>query len=61
MTAFEMISDSRATPPALLPVAVARMTGIGAPPAIVSSLDEVVKAGSELTSRKQEFYVRQSE
>lgn len=33
-----MIKDSNATPPALLPVAVARMTGIGEPPGAFKSL-----------------------
>lgn len=33
-----MIKDSNATPPALLPVAVARMTGIGEPPGAFNSL-----------------------
>lgn len=33
-----MIKDSNATPPALLPVAVARMTGIGEPPGAFRSL-----------------------
>lgn len=38
IAAFEMMRDIKATPPALLPVAVARITGMTAPPAI--SLDQ---------------------
>jgi len=61
MTAFEMIRDRRATPPPLLPVAVARMTGIGAPPAIVSLQDYAPDEVEKLTGCKQELHVRQCE